>query len=162
VRIVVFRGIMFGHIQEQWNHQLHHRENFQTHTATSVSRNYISLQNNTYYIGLLSKSTLCGQGAQHNATQKYVLLLLTPFNIFDKTGVVSLYICTSIPPTKKFVSKYYDMMLGLLTSQKFWPQINTSCRLENPWKCITFLQVVWSILCNWRCSVAAGKACCWW
>ena len=43
-------------------------------------------------------------------TQKYVLLLLTSFNIFDKTAGISLNTCTSDPPTKKFVSIYYDML----------------------------------------------------
>jgi hypothetical protein len=113
-----------------------------------------------HYIGLLSKSAARKHSLIPN--QKYVLLPLTSFNIFDKTAVISLYIYTSFPSTKKVFSKYYDMVLRLLTSQKFWPQINTSYGMETLWKCITFLQVVWSILCNWRGSVAAGKACCWW
>ena len=61
------------------------------------------------------------------------------------------------PTYQKFVRKNYDMVLGLPTSQKFQPQINTSYSLETLWKCIKVLQVVWSSLYNWRGSVATGK-----
>jgi len=119
----------FGHcsLLPSWSGQglistpVHHCENLQTHTATSVSRNYISLQSNIHYIGLLSKSNLCSQAAQPNTYSKICSTAtnIIQYIVFDKTAVISLYICTSIPPTKKFVSKYYDMVLGLLTSQKF-------------------------------------------
>lgn len=126
MRIVAFCGIMFCSIQEHWI------PNYTTVKTSEITQLHLYQE-----ITFPCKITYTTKGCYLNQLsvvrehslipiQKYVLLLLTSFNLSDKTALTSLYICTSIPPTKKFVSKYYDMVLGLFTSQKFWPRIYTS------------------------------------